>query len=74
MDLFPLTSKTGTLWIVTGVALVSVRPCHIVIILIFYNIGRSSHLQTNRDISIYLALHFALGYSSMSNNTVSSPC
>ena len=35
MDFFPLTSKTGTLWTVTMVAFVSVRPCRTVIVLIY---------------------------------------
>ena len=77
MDLFSLTSKTGIFWTVPGAALVSVRPCKIYS---YYsdafsfhdNIGGSSHLQTNRNFSISLALHFALGYSRMSNIALSS--
>lgn len=76
MDFFPLTSKTGTLWIVAGFGLVSVQLV-IRIVLIFYrilSIDRPSHLQTNRDLSNYLALHFAFGYSSMPYSTLlSSP-
>ena len=43
-------------------------------IVISNKIDRSSHLQTNRNISIYLALDFAFGYSSMPNSTLSSSC
>ena len=32
MDFPPFTSKNGTLWTVTGAALVSVRPCHIIVV------------------------------------------
>ena len=76
MDFFPLSllkTASCTLWIVAGFGLVSTIQLVISHRSNLKLLDRPSHLQTNRDVSIHLALHFTFGYPSMPYSALSSP-